>query len=413
MDPFVAIVNMECPYTRKGAIEGLKKFSIVKISEEDTEGVKVSGGDDDVYSFGQSRNEEPDVTTDSNVKLMWSDYEKIDWKRTLSGELTANAYFVRKGLIRKAQLAFNIEKFVKKNPDCFLKKAFPESYPIELHHPDYFDEILCELPEEVQNLNGESIWLLKPSLCNRGVGIQLFTTISELENHMTAEEAEDIREWVIQKYVYPPYLIDNRKFHLRAYILTIGNLDVYLYDEVLALFSLENFPTDQSDTSNYAAHLTNTCYQKRKGTDEDQEIDELKAVRLLSELKKEIGEETVKTLWNQMVTLSKEVFKACAGELGFFPVPNCFELFGLDFVVQQNANNELQVYLLEINAEPDFVQSGERLQGVIQSLLVEAGDLVMSHFFKQSSLLPEKHFHQVFQKEATPYMAEGISMKFN
>lgn len=79
------------------------------------------------------------------------------------------------------------------------------------------------------------------------------------------EENEDIREWVVQKYIERPLLVDGRKFHLRAYVLAVGALKVYFFSDVLALFSLHQYPSvgADKDITNYGAHLTNTCYQHR------------------------------------------------------------------------------------------------------------------------------------------------------
>ena len=56
---------------------------------------------------------------------------------------------------------------------------------------------------------------------------------------------------------------NKRKFHLRVYVLAIGNLQVYVYEDILALFCLETYSKSDADTQdiNMRAHITNTCYQ--------------------------------------------------------------------------------------------------------------------------------------------------------
>jgi len=46
-------------------------------------------------------------------------------------------------------------------------------------------------------------------------------------------------------------------------------------------------------------------------------------------------------------------------------LPNCYELFGFDFIVDQDLN----CYILEANAGPDLKNTGNRLDYVIISLL--------------------------------------------
>ena len=60
--------------------------------------------------------------------------------------------------------------------------------------------------------------------------------------------------------------------------------------------------------------------------------------------------------------ITTELFAAFENEYTVFsPMTNCFELFGLDFMVDE----ELNVSLLEVNPGPDFQQTGDRLRNVI------------------------------------------------
>ena len=48
----------------------------------------------------------------------------------------------------------------------------------------------------------------------------------------------------------------------------------------------------------------------------------------------------------------------------FAPMNNCFEIYGLDFLLDQR----LELTLLEVNPGPDFKQTGDRLDGLIEDL---------------------------------------------
>ena len=82
---------------------------------------------------------------------------------------------------------------------------------------------------------------------------------------------------VASRYIANPLLVGGKKFHIRAYVLCIGNLTAYVYNEALALFARKAYPVGHSDLTNLSAHLTNTCAQKRKSayqqssTDSDDE----------------------------------------------------------------------------------------------------------------------------------------------
>ena len=63
--------------------------------------------------------------------------------------------------------------------------------------------------------------------------------------------------------------------------------------------------------------------------------------------------------------ISADVFGAYENEYSIFcPMANCFEVYGLDFMV----DDDLQVHFLEVNPGPDFKQTGGRLQGLIAHL---------------------------------------------
>eukprot|EP01095_Lingulamoeba_sp_RSL-Kostka_P006979 TRINITY_DN2209_c1_g1_i1.p1 TRINITY_DN2209_c1_g1~~TRINITY_DN2209_c1_g1_i1.p1 ORF type:complete len:332 (-),score=129.32 TRINITY_DN2209_c1_g1_i1:51-1046(-) len=325
----------------------------------------------------------------------------------------------------------------------------------------------------------EATWILKPNLCNQGTGIFIFNTVQQLydffengDDSSSEEEDEeeeedtgksladvdwtklqeeremkgnisDIKEWVIQKYIEKPLLIDNRKFHLRVYVLAIGALKVYVYQDILALFSLFKYPGGNKDLTNVSAHLTNTCYQKKQfssdnnddnndNNDNEQsqnemnedEYDEDKAVKLFFELTDHFTEEQLNSIFDKIKNITGEVFEACSGELGFFPLPNCFEFFGLDFLIEERSvsSSDFNVYFLEANAEPDFMQTGERLNFIIKQLILNASTMITSHFFPDNNKDLDNNecnqnndtgkFHLVFEQQEKGYMKEASTMKF-
>jgi hypothetical protein len=102
-----------------------------------------------------------------------------------------------------------------------------------------------------------------------------------------------------------------------------------------------------------AGHLTNTCIQTDRS-----DFDESKSVRSLSELDGASGLSTAKAL-DAMAAILHDLFAAVAAEpTVFLPLDNAFELFGVDFLIDADQ----RVHLLEVNAGPDFAQTGQRLQ---------------------------------------------------
>lgn len=73
-------------------------------------------------------------------------------------------------------------------------------------------------------------------------------------------------------------------------------------------------------------------------------------------------------------TITRDLFTAFENEYTVFaPMSNCFEVYGLDFMV----NNDCSVHLLEVNPGPDFKQTGGRLRKVIVDLWEQTCSLIV------------------------------------
>jgi len=79
----------------------------------------------------------------------WLEYEDLDFEKLVNSKkkVLLNSYCIRKGLIRKAQIAFQLRKYLSKKPDSNLKKYLPETHVFELDYLDYLDEALNDVFE--------------------------------------------------------------------------------------------------------------------------------------------------------------------------------------------------------------------------------------------------------------------------
>lgn len=203
-----------------------------------------------------------------------------------------------------------------------------------------------------------------------------------------------LRHFIAQPYIHPPLLLPPpgsdssdqalRKFHIRTYVLAVGALQVYVYKDMLALFAARPYtaPWESSnDEESLKAHLTNTCLQdtnEREGS-----------VGLFWSLPDNLKAPAQATLtWKegvfaQILSLTGSIFEAAARSMSihFQPLPNSFELFGLDFMVGVGEGGELNTYLLEVNAFPDFRQTGDELKGVVEGLFDDVVNVAIRPFF--------------------------------
>lgn len=168
---------------------------------------------------------------------------------------------------------------------------------------------------------------------------------------------------------------------------------------MLALFASEAYapPWDTCATAEGGAdadellqrlrnvHLTNTCVQSSLAADgvaDGPQANE--SVHLLSSLSLPSG--ALEDLTAQIHDATAEMFRAAAAQpTNFQALPGCFEVFGVDFLVSQDEKGEgsgLTALLLEVNAFPDFGQTGEELRElVIKGLFEDVASVVIGPFF--------------------------------
>jgi tubulin---tyrosine ligase len=361
------------------------------------------------------------VLPNPSAKLLQiTPYEIIDFEYASDhgSSVFVNSYMIRKALIRKHYLSATVEGWVAKHPESALARGVKRSEHFEVDYAEFLDDSLVEafdLRESMDrnvDVDAEGAekaaadrewWILKPGMSDRGQGIRLFSTMEELQDVFDAweeerpdsdDEDEDeggandneggkggdyittshLRHFVAQPYIHPPLLLpgDGRKFHLRTYVLAVGCLDVYVFSDMLALFAAKPY-LPPWETEDLDAHLTNTCLQQEPGSGGKPPVRRLRDLGLANE-----GDITA-----QIRALTGDLFEAAARGMTvhFQPQPNGFEAYGLDFLVGADGT----AWLLEVNAFPDFRQSGEgekgELRGVVDGFWREALRVAVGGFF--------------------------------
>lgn len=222
-----------------------------------------------------------------------------------------------------------------------------------------------------------------------------------------------LRHFIAQPYIHPPLLLSPpsssttqsqdpalRKFHIRTYVLAVGALQVYVYRDMLALFAAKSYspPWESSNGDqgeSLKAHLTNTCLQDSNEREGSVELFWNLPDTLFNGT--EGSESSPSTSWkkevfDQICKITGEVFEAAARSMSihFQALPNSFEIFGLDFMIGVEKEGELRTYLLEVNAFPDFRQTGEELKGIVEGLFESVVDVAVGPFFGADSSGGEK-----------------------
>jgi tubulin--tyrosine ligase len=271
-NPLYIYLDWNCEYVEKIILDAISRRSRYCHMIKDVK------SDDNVQQYQQKYGKHPCI-------LQFAEFEKMQWEYVLSGRTLGSNYVVRKGLSRKAQLALQINRYIKKNPHSILQNAVPESHildtwdifqdkdqqnltsestmkiqlgtglatdfsniydlqrmsvrkKLEWHFAGNVEELFPLKTDDQETIQKKQHpWILKPSVTNKGLDISIISSYDQLLD--TLEEKSDIREWVLQDYVANPLLIVKRKhkFHLRVYILCIGALQVFMFNEILVLIA--------------------------------------------------------------------------------------------------------------------------------------------------------------------------------
>ncbi|KAF2665798.1 tubulin-tyrosine ligase [Microthyrium microscopicum] len=356
--------------------------------------------------------------------LQFLQYEDLAFELALTrNDVLINAYVIRKALLRKHFLNATVVQWAAKHPQSVLRRHVKVAVELEVDYAEYLDEALAEAYELRESLEGNEDkgegerewWILKPSMADRAHGVRLFGSEEELRGIFEGweadmpdsdEEEEDdeevkgqtlvgagkevvyasqLRHFVAQLYIHPPLLLpsaEGRKFHVRTYVLSVGALKVYVYRPMLALFAAGKYVAP-GESLDLRVHLTNTCVQ---GTDVREG-----SVRRFWELEEKVegieGDWKEKA-WAQICVVTGELFEAAGRNMlvNFQAVPSSFEIFGLDFLVDQTGT----AWLLEVNAFPDFKQTGDDLKDVVQGLFEDTVDVAIKPFFSEPREEPPK-----------------------
>ncbi|KAI0033435.1 TTL-domain-containing protein [Vararia minispora EC-137] len=371
--------------------------------------------------------------SDFNGRIVqWATYDNIDHDliHAHPSYTLSSSYVFRKALIRKHYLSRSIYAYLVKHPESPLCAAVPRTWELEISFADELEDMwsdeLWDLGEAMEH-DSDAWWILKPGMADRGMGIRLFDnkeTLQDIFEEFDDDSDEDgdrddddtavvtsqLRHFVIQEYIDSPLLFDPRevplgdreppsvnaleghKFHLRVYCVASGALRVYLYRRILALFSSKPYAppkiADDEDGTlvDLSAHLTNTSLQAHRGEEGVRLFDELIGCHILSGegAGRMLTAEHVQNIQDQCADALAEVFRAALETpVHFQPVPNAFELFGVDFLVSHEKSSDFQVKLLEINAEPAIELTGPRLTWILEDLFKSIAEVAIRPFVSQ------------------------------
>lgn len=195
---------------------------------------------------------------------------------------------------------------------------------------------------------------------SRGRGIILFKNLIEILDHINNKETQ----WIAQKYIENQLIVKKRKFDIRQWVLveSWNPLTVWVYAEPYIRFPCNDYTDDELTDVN--THLTNNSIGKGKKSDKatfDIEGNMWSAEELQEYLLEDQGwdiyEEKIKEAMQNAVIHSLESVQDM-----FECKQGCFELFGYDFMIDDDFN----VWLIEINSSPAMDYSTPVTERLVQ-----------------------------------------------
>ena len=244
-----------------------------------------------------------------------------------------------------------------------------------------------------------NIWIIKPAASSRGRGITCNNRLSDILRsagmiakteyttwNPVRDKASLHKEFIVQKYIENPYLVRNTKFDIRQWVLVTSwnPLVLYFYGKCYLRFSSRPFRMDGSSFGDgedaKAIHLCNNSIQAHlESFDEALPWAEgcmwssetfaywLKTnYEVPSSQSSENENESdpwATTVYPQMQKIVKCIFEAVQDRPD--DRKNSFELFGIDFMLDEALN----VWLIEVNTSPDISHSTPVTASLVPEML--------------------------------------------
>ncbi len=315
------------------------------------------------------------VDRPAEADLIWVRREFTGLLPQLREDQLLNHFAQEGALINKGRLA------------AHLAEAREAGHPIDFHPETYrlFDagewaRFLEQLPEAD---DPENLWIFKPSGLSRGKGIRILWQLEDLKRQLSTERPladpvlDERRDYIAQRYIKRPLLLDGRKSEVRVYWLIASTepLLVLMYRE--GTVRLNNQPYKLGDFENTLVHVTNTYQQRRHpGFDETKEFKwRFGALdRTLADAGHPEGY-TEQQLKPAARTALAHVTRSVLGTLRETATRGvCFGLFGADLIIDES----LKPWLTEIQKNPGLSFVGDPVKSqVIPPMLQEAVRIVL------------------------------------
>ncbi|OMJ92771.1 hypothetical protein SteCoe_4404 [Stentor coeruleus] len=236
------------------------------------------------------------------------------------------------------------------------------------------------IESEKKETQSQNLWIVKPGeFSNRGNGITVCQTLDEIS---AIVKPINEKSYIIQKYIENPLLLNKRKFDIRCYAMITsinGIIQGYFYLDGYLRTTSKEFTLDE--ISNPFVHLTNDAIQKHSAEygkfENGNKMSYKEFQRYLDQNFPDRKINFTLHILTQIKEIVKDTMKASFIKIDKNKRLHCMEVFGYDFMIDQN----FKPWLIEINTNPCLETSSPHLRNIIPPMLENAFKIVLDSLF--------------------------------
>lgn len=290
------------------------------------------------YNLEKPQKNNPDFIYIDSV----SSYEstKFLWKYKSYIKNTVDGF---DNISHKDRVYQEIYKYLKKNPNSSLQNYALKQYKVDLRDSWLNKKLNNFFTKTKKIFKNNDVWIFKPVSGWSGMMIEAFDDYDDFKEYcykiidkyspvwknkkLANRPIQNMNDWVIQEYILYPHLFEERKYHIRPYILYHKNKktkmnEAYLFDKMIIFTAKDKYkPSDFHNKDIHDTHM--------KSTPERMYFpDALLSRKMINKRDVKNIRSQIKDLFTYLIDMTKT---NCYPESD-----NCFQIIGADIILDKN-----------------------------------------------------------------------------
>jgi len=271
---------------------------------------------------------------------------------------------------------YQLENKISSSDFSKLKEMLPIQYQYDFKSL-FINNKIQMIKYKIRHLfKTHPVWIFKPVYSlGGGSGIEVFDNygdfdvyidnyVSKFNRYWKNNRGNNYVEnnyWVLQEYLTKPLLINERKFHMRAFYIFNNDLDnkphMYIYKYMPIAIAREKYQNKNYDNKNI--HDTHFNYD---------DVNYSREVIFFPDYfieKNILTKKQTKVLFDKAIFLGKYLFEIIKNAKCFEPNQNCFEILFTDLMITE----DLQLKLIEVNNNGGLKLEDHIFENILQEFV--------------------------------------------